>query len=133
MAPDANKIQISAAVERLFKVKVEKCGPSNFEGKLRRRGRFSGYRSDWKKAYVKLKEGREGAGVRGDLSMPIKTYRPNTPTRRFQTVVSREEITKQTPEKSLVDAARSAPAAATARAAITSRCLGGGAQAGLPR
>jgi large subunit ribosomal protein L2 len=34
--------------------------------------------------------------------MPIKSYRPTTPTRRFQTVVSREEITKQKPEKSLV-------------------------------
>src|SRR5437016_8256374 len=34
--------------------------------------------------------------------MPIKTYRPTTPTRRFQTVVSREDITKDTPEKSLV-------------------------------
>ena len=35
--------------------------------------------------------------------MPIKSYRPTTPTRRFQTVVSREDITKQTPEKSLVE------------------------------
>ncbi|MBM3762773.1 MAG: 50S ribosomal protein L2 [Acidobacteria bacterium] len=33
--------------------------------------------------------------------MPIKSYRPFTPTRRFRTVVTREEITKQTPEKSL--------------------------------
>ena len=29
------------------------------EGKMRRRGRFSGYRSDWKKAYVKLKAGEK--------------------------------------------------------------------------
>ena len=34
--------------------------------------------------------------------MPVKSFRPTTPTRRFQTVVSREDITKQTPEKSLV-------------------------------
>src|ERR1700744_3176848 len=34
--------------------------------------------------------------------MPVKSYNPTTPTRRFQSVVSREEITKQTPEKSLV-------------------------------
>jgi large subunit ribosomal protein L2 len=33
--------------------------------------------------------------------MPIKSYRPTTPTRRFQTVEARREITKQTPEKSL--------------------------------
>src|ERR1700735_4746208 len=35
--------------------------------------------------------------------MPIKTYRPTTPTRRFQTVVSRENITKDRPEKALVE------------------------------
>ncbi|MFN0172133.1 MAG: 50S ribosomal protein L2 [Bryobacteraceae bacterium] len=35
--------------------------------------------------------------------MPIKTYRPYTPTRRFQTVLSREEITKDRPEKGLVE------------------------------
>ncbi|HBY59701.1 MAG TPA: 50S ribosomal protein L2, partial [Solibacterales bacterium] len=34
--------------------------------------------------------------------MPVKSYRPYTPTKRFQTVVSREDITKDTPEKSLV-------------------------------
>ena len=35
--------------------------------------------------------------------MPIKSFRPTTPTRRFQTVVTREDITKQTPEKSLTE------------------------------
>ena len=35
--------------------------------------------------------------------MPIKSYRPTTPTRRFQTIVSREDITKQRPEKSLLE------------------------------
>ncbi len=59
VAPDANKVQIKAAVERLFKVKVEQVRTSNFEGKLRRRGRFAGYRSDWKKAYVKLRAGQK--------------------------------------------------------------------------
>ena len=34
--------------------------------------------------------------------MPIKSYRPTTPTRRFQTTVLRDEITRQRPEKSLV-------------------------------
>ena len=59
VAPDANKVQIKAAVERLFKVKVEEVRTSNFEGKMRRRGRFAGYRSDWKKAYVKLRAGQK--------------------------------------------------------------------------
>lgn len=59
VAPDANKIQVKAAVEHLFKVKVAEVRTSNQAGKLRRRGRFSGYRSDWKKAYVKLKPGQK--------------------------------------------------------------------------
>jgi large subunit ribosomal protein L23 len=59
VAPDANKTQVKSAVEKLFKVKVEEVRTANFEGKLRRRGRFSGYRSDWKKAYVKLKAGEK--------------------------------------------------------------------------
>ena len=57
--PDANKIQIKQAVEKLFKVKVADVRTANFEGKLRRRGRFAGYRSDWKKAYVQLEAGAE--------------------------------------------------------------------------
>jgi large subunit ribosomal protein L23 len=32
---------------------------ANIEGKLRRRGRYSGYRPDWKKAYVRLKTGEK--------------------------------------------------------------------------
>ncbi|MGI8992163.1 MAG: 50S ribosomal protein L23 [Bryobacteraceae bacterium] len=59
VAPSANKIQIKSAVERLFKVKVEDVRTSNFEGKIRRRGRFAGYRSDWKKAYVRLRPGQK--------------------------------------------------------------------------
>jgi len=39
--------------------------------------------------------------------MPIKTYRPTTPTRRFQTVVSREDLTEKKPEKSLTKGKRS--------------------------
>jgi large subunit ribosomal protein L23 len=59
VAVGANKVQVASAVEKLFKVKVEAVRTSNFEGKLRRRGKFAGYRSDWKKAYVKLKEGEK--------------------------------------------------------------------------
>jgi large subunit ribosomal protein L23 len=56
---DANKTQVKTAVEKLFKVKVAEVRTANFEGKMRRRGRFAGYRSDWKKAYVKLKAGEK--------------------------------------------------------------------------
>ena len=59
VSPEANKVQIKAAVEKLFKVKVSAVRTIINEGKLRRRGRFSGYRSDWKKAYVKLRAGQK--------------------------------------------------------------------------
>ncbi len=57
--------------------------------------------------------------------MPVKSYRPTTPTRRYQTVVSREDITKQTPEKSLVKGKqRTGGRASTGR--VSSRFRGGG-------
>jgi large subunit ribosomal protein L23 len=59
VGPDANKIQIKSAVEKIFKVKVESVRTSVLAGKLRRRGRFSGYRPDWKRAFVKLKAGEK--------------------------------------------------------------------------
>ena len=59
VARDANKVQIKSAVEALFKVKVEEVRTVNLVGKLRRRGRYAGYRPDWKKAYIKLKAGEK--------------------------------------------------------------------------
>ena len=59
VALDANKTQVKSAVEKYFKVKVEEVRTATFEGKLRRRGRFAGYRPDWKKAYVRLKKGEK--------------------------------------------------------------------------
>ncbi|MBZ5726193.1 MAG: 50S ribosomal protein L23 [Acidobacteriia bacterium] len=59
VALDANKTQVKAAVEKLFKVKVAEVRTATFDGKLRRRGRFVGYRPDWKKAYVRLKAGEK--------------------------------------------------------------------------
>ena len=56
---EANKIQIRQAVEAIFKVKVEDVRTLKNVGKLRRRGRFSGFRSDWKKAYVTLRPGQK--------------------------------------------------------------------------
>ena len=57
--PDANKIEIRQAVETVFRVKVAEVRTSNYAGKLRRRGRFTGYASDWKKAYVRLQAGQK--------------------------------------------------------------------------
>ena len=59
VAPKANKVQIKTAVEKLFKVKVAEVRTATQTGKLRRQGRFEGYRPNWKKAYVKLKAGEK--------------------------------------------------------------------------
>jgi large subunit ribosomal protein L23 len=59
VARDANKIEIKSAVEKIFKVKVESVRTANFQGKMRRQGRFTGRRPDWKKAYVTLKQGEK--------------------------------------------------------------------------
>lgn len=54
---DANKIEIKEAVEKFFKVDVEAVKTVNVAGKVKRFGRHVGKRSNWKKAYVTLKEG----------------------------------------------------------------------------
>jgi large subunit ribosomal protein L23 len=59
VARDATKTQVKEAVEALFKVKVAAVRTANFAGKERRRGRYAGYRPDWKKAYVKLRPGEK--------------------------------------------------------------------------
>ena len=52
---NANKIEIAAAVEELFKVKVAKVNTISVRGQARRMGRYNGYTSAWKKAIVTLK------------------------------------------------------------------------------
>ena len=59
VAPGATKTEVKQAVELLFKVKVSSVRTSNFLGKERRRGKFTGFRPDWKKAYVRLKAGEK--------------------------------------------------------------------------
>ena len=59
VAKDATKTEIKEAVQRVFKVKVDHVRTAIFHGKSRRRGRAEGFRSDWKKAYVRLKEGEK--------------------------------------------------------------------------
>jgi large subunit ribosomal protein L23 len=55
----ASKTQIHEAIERIFKVKVQNVRTMTVRGKMRRRGKYFGYRPDWKKAYVTLKEGEK--------------------------------------------------------------------------
>lgn len=57
VSTDANKIQVRQAIESLFNVKVAEVRTSIVRGKNKRVGRFIGRRSNWKKAFVTLKEG----------------------------------------------------------------------------
>jgi large subunit ribosomal protein L23 len=59
VAPNATKTEVKQAVEALFKVKVAAVRTANVLGKERRRGKFTGFKPDWKKAYVKLKAGEK--------------------------------------------------------------------------
>ena len=56
--PDANKIEIARAVEKIFNVSVTNVRTMNVQGKPKRLGRFAGKRADWKKAVVTLKSGQ---------------------------------------------------------------------------
>lgn len=57
--PEATKLQIKAAVELLFKVKVKSVQILNQKGKEKRFGRFDGRRANVRKAYVSLMPGQE--------------------------------------------------------------------------
>ena len=56
---DATKREIAKAVEKLFEVEVERVQVVNVKGKQKNFGRIRGKRSDWKKAYVRLKPGSD--------------------------------------------------------------------------
>jgi len=57
--PDATKQEIGAAVTSLFKVEVTGVQVLNVKGKVKRSGRVTGRRDNWKKAYVTLKPGQD--------------------------------------------------------------------------
>ncbi len=59
VAAGANKLQIRQAVEQLLGAKVDSVRTSLVHGKVKRQGRFVGRRPDWKKAFVKLREGEK--------------------------------------------------------------------------
>jgi len=57
VAAAANKMQIRRAIEQLLGTKVDTVRTSMAHGKVKRQGRYAGRRPDWKKAYVRLREG----------------------------------------------------------------------------
>jgi len=63
--PRANKVEVKAAVEKIFKVKVDCVNIMNVKGKVKRLGRNAGRRSNWKKAVVTLKAGENVEIIEG--------------------------------------------------------------------
>ncbi len=59
VASEANKLEIKRAVEQLLGAKVASIRTSIAHGKVKRQGRFAGRRSDWKKAFVRLRDGEK--------------------------------------------------------------------------
>ena len=59
VADAATKPEIKAAVELLFKTKVDSVTVARVKGKQKRFGRTMGRRNNWKKAYVRLAAGQE--------------------------------------------------------------------------
>ncbi|MBS1832492.1 MAG: 50S ribosomal protein L2 [Acidobacteria bacterium] len=57
--------------------------------------------------------------------MPVKSFKPFTPSRRFATVLTRDDITKQTPEKSLT-VGKVKSGGRNNKGQISSRFIGGG-------
>ena len=53
---DANKTEIKTAVEEAFGVTVEKVNTANYDGKLKRQGRFVGRTASYKKAIITISE-----------------------------------------------------------------------------
>ena len=59
VAPRATKVEIKQAVERLLGAKVANVRTAIAHGKVKRQGRIAGQRPDWKKAYVRLRDGEK--------------------------------------------------------------------------
>jgi large subunit ribosomal protein L23 len=59
VAAGATKVDIKRAVEQLLGAKVANVRTALVHGKIKRQGRFAGRRPDWKKAYVRLRDGEK--------------------------------------------------------------------------
>jgi large subunit ribosomal protein L23 len=59
VATGATKIEVKQAIEQLLGAKIASVRTASMHGKVKRQGRFSGRRPDWKKAYVRLRDGEK--------------------------------------------------------------------------
>ncbi|MEZ4528039.1 MAG: 50S ribosomal protein L23 [Desulfobacterales bacterium] len=101
----SNRIEIGA-VEKISMC-APRCPDDDVKGKVKRRGRIVGKRRDWKKAIVTLMSSANGLSfLKGynaeEWEWLGKKDKTTSPGRRFQEYASREEITREEPEKSLL-------------------------------
>ncbi|SQB37124.1 50S ribosomal protein L2 [Citrobacter koseri] len=131
VAKDATKAEIKAAVQKLFEVEVEVVNTLVVKGKVKRHGQRIGRRSDWKKAYVTLKEGQNldfvgGAGVsRRSNTMAVVKCKPTSPGRRHVVKVVNPELHKGKPFAPLLEK-NSKSGGRNNNGRITTRHIGGG-------
>jgi large subunit ribosomal protein L23 len=59
VAVGATKVEIKQAIEKLLGSKVASVRTAMTHGKMKRQGKFIGKRPDWKKAYVRLRDGEK--------------------------------------------------------------------------
>src|SRR5699024_5718763 len=108
---NSNKTEIKQAIESIFDVQVAKVNTLNRQGKRRRTRTGWGKRKDTKRAIVALKDGSIdifGGSLyallrqRRTRLMGIRKHKPTTPGRRGSSVADFVEVTRSTPEKSLL-------------------------------
>ena len=116
--------------------KVESVHTASYRGKVRRRGKTEGRQGGLEEGLRQVESGNEGSGVRrdgiadrsllgGQKIMAIKTYRPYTKTRRYQTGLGFEELTTSKPHKALLEP-KDRISGRNNRGRITIRHRGGG-------
>lgn len=132
VAINANKIEIKQAVEAAFGVKVESVNTLRTLGKIKRRPLRRPHprnQEGLRHAEGRLQDHRvlrRHGAVTGRLTkMAIRVYKPTSPARRFMSVLTFEEVTKTTPEKSLLESKKK-NAGRNKQGKITVRHQGGG-------
>ena len=122
--PEATKGQIREALKQLFGVTVTSVRTMQMRRNAMIRGQARGVSARWKKAIVTLRPGRLARRLR-ELTMPIRQFRPITAGTRFRSVSGFDEITRGTPEKSLLEPIKRS-GGRNNQGHITSRYIGGG-------
>ena len=101
--PRSNKTEIKEAVQSIWNVRVLSGRHANRQGKTKRRRLHHGQARRPEARHRHPRRGRPDRDLRDrEVAMAVRKYKPTTPGRRGASVSSFEEITRATPEKSLV-------------------------------